>query len=502
MLLFLTSKGGVTGMNSDAASPHKEALVHYLNYIVEEQATLKPKTTTECTNIYYSTAITLLDALLNNPHEKVIITDRKGIILFINDAYAKIINMKREEVIGRDVKTILGNDTRMHIVGKTLQPELHGLFHTANTDAVARRLPLVSEGNVLGVMGKDLFINFDDLFSVAQQAKDLKRVYSFQINKNIIGNTAKYDLDSIITSDPEMLKIKTLVKNAAMTTSTILLQGETGVGKELFAHSIHQKSRRSTGPFISVNCGAIPETLLESELFGYEDGAFTGARKGGKPGKFELAHGGTIFLDEIGEIAPVSQVKILRVLQEKEIERIGASRPKTVDVRVIASTNRNLWSLCQSGKFREDLYFRLSVVPVIIPPLRDRIGDIPELVEHFIDKYNKAFGLQVKSISNKALKQLKRYHWPGNVRELESVVESAMNNINRDDRILTIFTKLQPSKQTLTSKVTLKEALEKHEAAILVSVLTQNDWHMEETAKDLNISPASLYRKLKKYGIT
>lgn len=343
-------------------------------------------------------AIKVLDSLLNTPYEKVIITDRDGTILFINQAYANIIAVDPAEVIGKNVLEILGRDTRMHIVGKTLKPELHGLFRTANAEAVARRIPLISEGKVLGVMGKDIFDNLHDLFAVADQARLMDR--RVPVLKKPRAD-AKYTFEQIITRYPGMMKVMQLAQKAAQTTSTVLIQGETGVGKELFAHAVHQHSERRMGPFISLNCAAIPETLLESELFGYEEGAFTGARRGGKPGKFELAHGWTIFLDEIGDIPVTAQVKILRVLQEKEFERVGGTKTVHVDVRVIASTKKDLRQLTEEGTFRADLFYRLNVVLLQIPPLRDRIGDLPVLVDHFIGKFNKLFKLSVKTVAKK-----------------------------------------------------------------------------------------------------
>jgi transcriptional regulator with PAS, ATPase and Fis domain len=447
-----------------------------------------------------SAAIHLLNALLNSPHEKVIITDRDGNILFINEAYAQVISVCPEEVIGKNVIHVLGRDTRMHIVGKTLKADLHGLFHTANADAVARRFPLISKGRVLGVMGKDLFDNFADLHLVAQQAHELRKNYSYAGKRLVRTNQAKYNFEDIVTQDPIMLKMKERARHAAMTNSTVILLGETGVGKELFAHAIHQESKQKNNPFISINCGAMPETLLESELFGYDDGAFTGARKGGKPGKFELADGGTLFLDEIGDIPLTAQVKLLRVLQEKEIERVGGIKTVPVNVRVIASTNCNLLQFIKEGKFREDLFYRLNVVSFTIPPLRERLGDIPLLAQFFVEKYNQAFGRHILPISKSSLKQLRRYHWPGNVRQLESTIEAAMNRIPPSASEFDDCFHFDPlvQQQHLT---TLKDKVEQTEADTIRATLHGNGWDIGLTAKQLEISSASLYRRMKKYGI-
>jgi transcriptional regulator with PAS, ATPase and Fis domain len=443
----------------------------------------------------------LLDALLSNPFEKIIITDQNGNIQFLNEAYARLISADPMSVIGANVRQVLGSETRMHIVGQTLKPELHGLFSTSNVDAVARRIPLISGKHVLGIMGKDLFDNLDDLNEIARQANRLRKLIGSHRMKKEPGNRAKYSLSDIVGEDSSIQKIKEKIQQVARTTSTILIQGETGVGKELFAHAIHQESDRAQGPFICVNCGAIPETLLESELFGYEEGSFTGAKKSGKPGKFEQADGGTILLDEIGDIPSHAQVKLLRVLQEKEVQRIGGSKPIPVDVRVIASTNHDIHTLSREGRFRADLFYRINVVPFHIPPLRERRSDIPLLVTHFISKYNKMFGMKVQGVSRKVLAGLMKYHWPGNIRELESYIESSMNLSGRNASHLTNCPPLaSPQQKTFTSG-TLKTKLERAEAEMIQETLEQYNGNMEQAAAALDVSLASLYRKVKKYKI-
>ena len=224
-----------------------------------------------------------------------------------------------------------------------------------------------------------------------------------------------------------MVETKELARKVAQTKSTVLITGETGTGKELFAHAIHQASTRRHQSFIALNCAAIPKDLIESELFGYEEGAFSGARKGGKPGKFEMAHQGTLYLDEIDQLPLLVQSKILRAIQEKEVERIGGTRTTHTDIRLICTSNRNLRELVDKGEFREDLYYRIHVVSLHVPPLRERLDDIPELVNHFIAKINRGLGLNIRGIERDVLESFKRYYWPGNVRELEHVLERAAN---------------------------------------------------------------------------
>jgi DNA-binding NtrC family response regulator len=234
----------------------------------------------------------------------------------------------------------------------------------------------------------------------------------------------RYEYPNIVAHSGRMQEVLAAVERVAQTNSTVLLGGESGVGKELIARAVHQRSRRASGPFIKINCTAIPENLLESELFGYEKGAFTGATNS-KPGKFELADKGSLFLDEIGDVPPATQAKLLRVLQEREFERLGGTRTLKVDVRLIAATNRDLRAALEEGTFREDLYYRLNVVPIDVPPLREHKEDIPELAAHFLAKYRKESGKNILGVTPKALQVLMNFHWPGNVRELENIIERA-----------------------------------------------------------------------------
>src|SRR5438552_14706569 len=234
----------------------------------------------------------------------------------------------------------------------------------------------------------------------------------------------RYQHPNVVARSVKMQEVLATVERVAPTNSTVLLGGESGVGKDLVARAIHEKSRRASGPFVKINSTAIPENLLESELFGYEKGAFTGATAS-KPGKFELADKGTLFLDEIGDVPPAIQVKLLRVLQEREFERLGGTRTIKVDVRLIAATNRDLRAALEQGTFREDLYYRLNVVPIDLPPLRDHTDDIPGLVEHFLAKYRKESGKQIRGVTPQAIQLLANFHWPGNVRELENIIERA-----------------------------------------------------------------------------
>lgn len=306
----------------------------------------------------------------------------------------------------------------------------------------------------------------------------------------------------IIGKSEKIRQVFALVDKVAGTDSTILISGESGTGKELVAREIHYKSCRSEGPFVSINCGALPETLLESELFGHVKGSFTGAVRD-KDGLFAVAKGGTFFLDEVGETSSAIQVKLLRVLQEREIIPVGGIKPIKVDVRLIAATNADLESDVESGKFRADLYYRLNVIPIRIPPLRQRKDDIPLLVDHFLRLYCEGMGRSQKSLSPEAFETLMRYDWPGNVRELENALERAV--ILEEGRVLAVEDlperlRRSPSEREGSVVSTSNLTLEELEKEYLLKVLDETGWHKKRAAAILGINASTLYRKLQRYG--
>jgi transcriptional regulator with PAS, ATPase and Fis domain len=304
-----------------------------------------------------------------------------------------------------------------------------------------------------------------------------------------------------------MFEIFELVKKIAFTSTNILITGESGTGKELIARSIHRQGNRKAGPFVAINCAAIPSELMESEMFGHEKGAFTGAHTR-TIGKFEYADGGTLFLDEISALRSDLQAKLLRVLQEREIERIGSNKPIKVDIRIISATNTNLDEAVFDGKFRQDLYFRLNVIPISMPPLRDRKEDIPLLARHFLNKFNTAFNKKILGFSEKTLDALARYHWPGNIRELENLIERIVvlspNNEKIDLKAIPLEI-LMNSKQDIPDLemkrgglIKIREAIEKR---IILNVLETTQWNQTETAKILKINRNTLLQKAKQFGI-
>lgn len=355
--------------------------------------------------------------------------------------------------------------------------------------AVAVRIPIT----------RKFGFGFNNEQGVLRQRKLLEEVKKFQY--------ARYNFTDIIGSSEAIEKIKSRAAFVAKGISSVIISGETGTGKELFAQSIHNASERRSKPFIAINCGALPESLIESCFFGYEEGAFTGAKKKGSPGAFEQANGGTIFLDEISEMDFNLQSKLLRVLQEREVTRIGGTEPFRVDVRVIASTNRDLVEMINHGTFRNDLYYRLNVVELKIPALRERAEDIPALVNVFINEFNSLLGKFVTGISEQAIYQLCRYQWPGNIRELKNCIEYIMNIVSVNESIIEIGHLPQyihgAISQDRKEKYigTLAETVAAAERDAIISALKYTGGAKREAAKLLGISTTTLWRKIVEFGI-
>ncbi len=437
-----------------------------------------------------------------------IVTDSEDRIIAISDHYAKILNRKEKDIIGQPVSRIIPN-TRMPVIRKTGQPDCK-LFTLANGETViAHYVPLIKDNNILGVFAYTSMNTIEYMSTLS--TRDLVRRLSDELNqfKNELQKLrgAKYSLNNIIGSSAAITEAKELARKVAQTKSTVLITGETGTGKELFAHAIHQASPRMHQAFIALNCAAIPKDLLESELFGYEEGAFSGARKGGKLGKFEMAHKGTLYLDEIDQLPLPLQSKLLRAIQEKEIERIGGTRTIYTDIRLICTSNRNLTALVEKGEFREDLYYRVHVVSLQVPPLRERLDDIPQLVNHFIAKINKGLGLNIKGVHKDMLKSFARYHWPGNVRELEHILERAANvalsgrlNVYHFERFIPRLVDGTPSKP-MEKFANLNDLKVRLERDAIINVLQMTKGNKKRAAEILQIDRSLLYKKMSRYKI-
>ncbi|HZG81380.1 MAG TPA: sigma 54-interacting transcriptional regulator [Brevibacillus sp.] len=443
----------------------------------------------------------LLEVVFENAHEPMVVTDKEGNILLFNRSYREFLGIQ-ENVIGKPVTEVIEN-TRMHIVGREGVPEIADIQQIKGQKMIAHRIPIMDEGQVIAVLGTVLFQDVKELASLAAmvgQLKDELTYYKKELRRRL---GATYHFDQIVGYSQKMKELKKFSQKVAKSDSTVLITGESGTGKELFAHAIHAESKRKMGPFIRVNCAAIPDSLLESELFGYEEGAFTGAARRGKKGKFELADHGTILLDEIGDMPLPLQAKLLRVLQEKEVERVGAVRSTPIDVRVIASTNQDLPALIKDGRFRADLYYRLNVVSLEIPPLRERLEDLPELVSNLLNRLMESTGISVKSIDDEAWSVFRSYSWPGNVRELNNVLERALHLLE-GDQLKKEHLWLPASVEALPSRPlkSLKETLEQAEREALLLAMRAAEGNKQEAAKLLKISKSSFYEKWEKHGLT
>ncbi len=443
----------------------------------------------------------LLDTIINATNELFVLTNQEGYIEELSQAYADFINVKREDVIGKHVKDVIEN-TRLDIIVKTGVSETETIQKVNGKKMIATRMPITKDGKIIGAFGKVLFKNVDELNKLYEKINKIETeldMYKMQFGRI---NTAKYCLNDIIGCSNLINTLKETVETVGKTNSSVLILGESGTGKELFAHAIHNASNRARQPFVCINCGTIPAELLESELFGYEEGAFTGAKKGGKIGLFQAAHKGTIFLDEIGDLPMPMQVKLLRVLQDREVQKIGSTVREMIDVRVIAATNKNPYEMVQENKFRSDLYYRLNVISLRIPALRERKEDIPVLAKSFLKKLAAKENIPAEKISDSALEYLKCYDWPGNVRELENVVERAVNflgqgKVVRPEHLPRNLTGIEEEEDIRD----LCEVVAEAERLAIVNALLHNGGKKTVTAKSLGISRTKLYEKMEKYQI-
>jgi len=365
-----------------------------------------------------------LQLILDTVHDGISVVDKDGVITYVNPAYEEIVGQRRSELVGKNVFVLSPQGARARAL-KSGEKVLGALTHKPNgRTLVANVSPIWVEGEICGAVSV-----VKDVSEVEKLAEHLHKVMAraeYLEQELSRARELPEAFQGIIGSSGALREALAVAQKAAASTSTVLIRGESGTGKELVARALHAASPRAKKPFVRVNCAAIPGPLLESELFGHEKGAFTGAWQR-RHGRFELADGGTIFLDEIGDMEPPMQAKLLRVLQEREFERVGGETTIKVDVRIIAATNRNLEEMVRAGRFREDLYWRLNVITIFLPPLRERREDIPRLAEYFLTKLAKQLGKDVRGIAPEAMACLERYTWPGNVRELENVIERAVN---------------------------------------------------------------------------
>lgn len=436
-----------------------------------------------------------IQAVLDAATEGIIAIDIDGKITQLNTAAEDILGLRAEDVLGMPLGQVLTADFPLLKTVKTGKSydneEIHIDTNKVSSNIITSGRPILDErGNPIGAVATMLAVS---------QVMDL--IYS--VTKPIT-----ITFDEIIGESSEIRQVKKLARLAAKGDSTVLIRGESGTGKELFARAIHMASLRADKRFVAVNCAALPETLLESELFGYEEGAFTGAKRGGRTGLFKYADQGTIFLDEIGEISYYMQAKLLRVLQEGSIRRVGSNKETPVDVRIIAATNRNLEEMIENRQFREDLYYRLNVIPIVVPPLRARKDDIPILANHFLNKISAKMNKPVTGISSEAMDKLLAYDWPGNIRELANVMERAVNlcegQIQAEDLIISedeLYSFIEATAIDDPPKTSgLKDLVANIEKQAIAAALSKNQ-SLRKTAKALRISHSTLLYKMNMYGI-
>ncbi|WP_411682664.1 sigma-54 interaction domain-containing protein [Clostridium thailandense] len=459
----------------------------------------------ECEDTHVK-SISIVESLLNNEcfdnhFQGLLAIDLKGEVFFCNSFFLSIFGLSENQIIGKKINDVIPN-CRLYDTIIQDSSQWGEILRLNNREFVIGRYPLKEQGQTVGAVLKTLFPNM---------------IIAKEVSKKIANTNCWNDSSiklhtcmDIIGESSEMLFTKKLARRAARSTSNLLVTGESGTGKSLIAEAIHSRSVRRDAPFIKINCAAIPETLLESELFGYEEGAFTGARRSGKAGKFELAKGGTIFLDEIGDMPLHMQAKLLQAIQDKQVERVGGTKTISVDIRIISATNKNLESLVKENKFREDLYYRLKVLEIRMPALREIKEDIPLYIESLLAKINKKLSSDAIGITNESLKLLKSYNWPGNVRELENFLELAVNY--SDEEIIDI-TKLpekpwDKQKSIIDTKgineISSKdynEIIDKTEIQLIIEAIKKCNGNKSKAAKMLNMHRSVLYKKLKRLNI-
>jgi len=445
--------------------------------------------------------------LFSSMSEGMMLVDRSGRVVWINDQYKRFLPAlgfaREEDFVGRPVEEVVPNTLMRHVL-ETGKPILIDLLTNQAGTFVVSRIPLRDEaGGIIGVLGMVLFDHPETTLQplIAKFARlqtdldDARRQLAAQ-------RRTKYTFASFIGTSAAALEVKRQARRGAQTGSTVLLLGETGTGKELLAHAIHASSARAAHPFVSVNLAAVPETLLESEFFGVAPGAYTGADRKGREGKFKLADGGTLFLDEVGDMPPSLQAKLLRALQEQEIEPLGSNRVTKVDVRVLAATSRDLKAMVAEGRFREDLYYRLNVLPVRVPPLRERLADLEALAESLLESIAERTGMPQRELAPSALEVLSAHAWPGNIRELRNVLEQAAMLTDNARLGAEDFARVLPVAQARAEPGQsaqwrpLPQLIAELERSTIQSALAATGGNKVSAAKMLGISRATLYEKL------
>lgn len=446
----------------------------------------------------------IFERVLSMTDDGFIVVDKDGIIININDKYCEFLGEGKEQIVGNHITTIIPNTKMLEVMRDKYCDE--GAIHHFISGKTKEKSVIVSRS----------YVENDEGVVVGGVAQVKFRLQSFDVAKKLMSEYMeleyykeqfkdKCSFDKLIGEDRNFIELKKTGIKASKTNFSVLLTGETGTGKEVFARAIHNSSSRANKPMISINCAAIPEELLESELFGYDEGAFTGAKKGGKKGKFLVANNGTIFLDEVGDMPLTMQAKLLRVLQEREIEPVGGLNTIKIDVRVISATRKNLSKMVEDGLFRADLYYRLNVINIHMLELKDRQEDILLLANYILNRLNNEYQ-ELKVLCDEVKSCFFNYTWPGNIRELENVIKSAY--AVSDDMVIKMCD--LPSKMGHISRVaqcnvesycSIHEMVEKYEKGLIIDVLRKYDWKCSKASEVMGIHKSLLYKKIKKYAI-
>jgi len=442
--------------------------------------------------------------IFDSIHNGSMVTDAEGFVTHFNKPYGDFLGLDPAGQIGKHCTDVIEN-SRMHLVAKTGIPEINQTHLIKGQKMVVQRIPIKKNGKVIAVFGQVMFKDVRDVTKLAKRLSLLESKVELYEQELMSIRSTRHTLESIVGESDVVKILKREALKAAATQFPVLITGESGTGKELFAQGIHHASARRLYPFVRINCSAIPKDLLESELFGYEKGAFTGARSGGKPGKLELARHGTVFLDEIGDLPLAMQPKLLRVIEDKEFERVGGTSLIRSDFRLIAATNQNLEEMLADRRFRKDLFYRLNVIPLHIPPLRERREDVLPLARHFLNQTAQEAFLPEITLDSDAEEALRSHPWPGNIRELSNVLERVLSSLEGNTiRLSDLPFYLYKSGKAASrlSALSMKEVQSRAEKEAILHALRLTGYNKSRAAAMLGIHRTHLYKKIKKCGIT
>ena len=445
----------------------------------------------------------MFERIMDSIYNGIMVTDADGFITHFNKPYGQFLGLNPAKQIGKHCTEVIEN-TRMHIVAQTGKVEINQSHRIKGQSMVVQRIPIWKDGKVIAVFGQVMFKDVKDVGKLARELSILESKVKLYEEELINLRSTHYTVDSIIGKSRTISTLKKEALKAAANPFPVLISGESGTGKELFAQAIHHASPRRIHPFVRINCAAIPRDLLESELFGYNKGAFTGAGAEGKPGKFELARHGTVFLDEVADLPIEMQPKLLRVIEDKQFERVGGTQIIQSDFRVISATNQNLEEMLSAGRFRKDLFYRLNVIPLHIPPLRERKSDILPLAHHFLKQMAQEATLSEIKLDKNAELALTSYDWPGNVRELSNVLERAMSAIEGDTiHLCDLPFYLQRSRKNApnSNQTSIKAVQARAEKEAIRYALEESNYNKARAAKLLGIHRTLLYKKMAKHQI-